>query len=159
MYPCANGINNGTYAYNNLQMFDNTWYHKFNASWHMATEAWYMYQRGVPSVSDRRARKRVQRRVLCRRRNPLPRAGMGGGQLRRKAGQREKLFSIRSDFLDDMKGQRTGYKTRYTEETLMWGHWVGSTVLFRPELRFDHALDRRAYDNGTRRTSSSWRWT
>jgi hypothetical protein len=58
--------------------------------------------------------------------------------------------SIRTDFLDDMKGQRTGYKTRYAEETLMWGHWVGSTVLFRPEIRFDRAFDRRAYDNGTR---------
>jgi len=33
----------------------------------------------------------------------------------------------------------------------MWGHWVGSTVLLRPELRFDHAFDRAAYDNGTRR--------
>ncbi len=58
--------------------------------------------------------------------------------------------SIRSDFLDDMKGQRTGFKTRYTEETLMWGHWVGSTILLRPEIRFDHAIDRRAYDDGTR---------
>ena len=58
--------------------------------------------------------------------------------------------SIRSDFLDDLKGQRTGFKTRYAEETLMWGHWVGSTVLFRPEIRFDRALDRRAYDDGTR---------
>ena len=46
-----NGLNNGRYAYNNLQMFDNTWYHKFNDSWHMATEAWYMYQRDVPNVS------------------------------------------------------------------------------------------------------------
>ena len=51
VYPCVNGLNNGRYAYNNLQMFDTTWYHKFNASWHMATEAWYMYERGVPSVS------------------------------------------------------------------------------------------------------------
>jgi hypothetical protein len=32
-------------------MFDNTWYHKFSQSWHMATEAWYMYERDVPSVS------------------------------------------------------------------------------------------------------------
>ena len=38
-----------------------------------------------------------------------------------------------------MKGQRTGFKTRYAEETLMWGHWVGSTILLRPEIRFDHA--------------------
>ena len=46
-------------------------------------------------------------------------------------------LSIRADTLDDLKGQRTGYKTRYIEETLMWGHWVGSTTLFRPEIRFD----------------------
>jgi Putative beta-barrel porin-2, OmpL-like. bbp2 len=51
VYPCINGINSGRYAYNNLQMFDATWYHKFSASWHMATEVWFMYQRGVPSVS------------------------------------------------------------------------------------------------------------
>jgi hypothetical protein len=61
-------------------------------------------------------------------------------------------LSIRTDFLDDMKGQRTGVKNRYAEETLMWGHWVGSTILLRPELRFDHAFDRRAYDNGTRQS-------
>ena len=50
--PCANGINSGKYAYNNLQDFDGTWYHKFNAKWHMATEAWYMYERDVPNVSS-----------------------------------------------------------------------------------------------------------
>jgi hypothetical protein len=61
-------------------------------------------------------------------------------------------ISIRSDFLDDMKGQRTGFKTRYAEETLMWGHWVGSTVVLRPEIRFDRAFDRRAYDDGTRQS-------
>ena len=47
-YACANGINSGKYAYNNLQDYDGTWYHKFNAKWHMATEAWYMYEREVP---------------------------------------------------------------------------------------------------------------
>jgi hypothetical protein len=61
-------------------------------------------------------------------------------------------LSIRSDFLDDTKGQRTGFKTRYTEATLMWGHWVGSTILWRPEIRFDRALDRPAYDYGTRKS-------
>jgi hypothetical protein len=34
----------------------------------------------------------------------------------------------------------------------MWGHWVGSTILLRPEIRFDHALDRPAYDYGTRKS-------
>ena len=50
-YACANGINDGKYAYNNLQHYDGTWYHRFNAKWHMATEAWYMYEREVPNVA------------------------------------------------------------------------------------------------------------
>jgi hypothetical protein len=50
-YAGANGIDSGKYAYNNLQDYDGTWYHKFNAKWHMATEAWYMYERDVPNVA------------------------------------------------------------------------------------------------------------
>jgi hypothetical protein len=153
VYACANGLNSGRYGYNNLQMFDNTWYHKFNSSWHMATEAWYMYQRDVPSVFG----------------PVLPEKGTYGafcapGQIRCFAPEwamvnyverqfsARNYISIRTDFLDDEKGQRTGFKTRYAEATLMWGHWVGTTVLLRPELRFDHSFDGPAYDNGTRRS-------
>jgi hypothetical protein len=151
LYPCANGINRGIYGYNNLQMFDTTWYHKFNKSWHMASEAWYMYQRDVPSISGSLTPEKGANGAYC-----------PAGEIRcfapewatvnyvEKELSAKNYVSIRSDFLDDMKGQRTGYKTRYGEETLMWGHWAGSTVLFRPEIRFDRAFDRRAYDNGTR---------
>ena len=44
-------INDGKYAYNNLQQYDGTWYHKFSKTWHTATEAYLMYQRDVPSTS------------------------------------------------------------------------------------------------------------
>jgi len=37
LYVCANGINNGKYAHNNLQPYDATWYHKFSKTIHMAT--------------------------------------------------------------------------------------------------------------------------
>ena len=60
-------------------------------------------------------------------------------------------LSFRSDFLNDKKGQRTGYAGRDTEGTLSLTHWIGSTVQIRPELRFDHALDSTPYDKGTRR--------
>lgn len=60
------------------------------------------------------------------------------------------FISFRSDFLDDKKGQRTGYATKYSENTIMWCHWIGSTVQLRPELRFERAWDRKAYDNGQR---------
>ena len=49
LYLCANGINSGVYAYDNLQQYDGTWYHRFSKSIHMATEAWYMYMRDVPA--------------------------------------------------------------------------------------------------------------
>jgi hypothetical protein len=34
----------------------------------------------------------------------------------------------------------------------MWGHWIGNTVLFRPELRFEHSYDLRAYDSGNKKS-------
>jgi Putative beta-barrel porin-2, OmpL-like. bbp2 len=57
-------------------------------------------------------------------------------------------LAFRGDFLDDKKGQRTGYATRYSEGTLSWNHWFGATVQLRPELRFDRAWDSHAYDSG-----------
>jgi hypothetical protein len=47
-------------------------------------------------------------------------------------------------------GQRTGYKTQYSEHLIGWGHWIGSTTLIRPELRFENAYDAPAYNAGTK---------
>ena len=150
-YACANGINNGKYAFNNLQQYDGTWYHKFSKTVHMGTEAWYMYERDVPALG-----RTVQPETGANAAYCLP------GQQRCTAPeyavvnflQRElsahDFLSFRSDFLDDKKGQRTGYATKYSENTIMWCHWVGSTVQLRPELRFERAWDMKAYDNGLR---------
>jgi len=151
IYPCVNGFNNGRYAYNNLQMFDSTWYHKFSASFHMATEAWYMYEHDVPSVLGPVPPEKGTNGAFCavgHIRFTAPEWAMVN--YIEKDLSDTNYISIRTDFLDDMKGQRTGFKTRYGEATLMWGHWVGSTILLRPEIRFDRALDRRAYDDGRR---------
>jgi hypothetical protein len=61
-------------------------------------------------------------------------------------------LSIRNEYVDDIVGQRTGYKTRYSEHMIGWGHWIGTTILLRPELRFDHSYDVAAYNNGTRKS-------
>jgi hypothetical protein len=155
-YACANGINDGKYAYNNLQHYDATWYHKFSKSLHMATEAWYMYERDVPNVAGNVA-------------NPItPELGANGafcqpGQLRCTAPEyavvnylnkelSPKVAVIfRSDLLDDKKGQRTGIAGKYTENTLSINKYIGSTVLFRPEIRFDHSWDNRGYNAGRSR--------
>ena len=155
-YACANGINDGKYAYNNLQDYDGTWYHKFNAKWHMATEAWYMYERDVPNVAGNVA-------------NPVtPELGANGafcapGELTCTAPEyavvnyinrevnSKLMFGFRSDLLDDKKGQRTGIAGKYTENTLYATKYIGSTIMLRPEIRFDHSWDRKGYNNGTAR--------
>ena len=140
LYICANGINDGKYAYNNLQQYDWTWYHKFSKTVHMATEIWYMFERDVPAIGGDIKPELGANPAYC-----------PAGELRCTAPEYaavnylQKEFSVhnylafRSDFLDDRKGQRTGYATKYSENSLMWCHWIGSTVQLRPELRFERA--------------------
>jgi hypothetical protein len=151
IYLCANGINNGSYAFNNVQMYDATWYHRINKSWHIASEVWSMYQRGVPSVNGSITPERGTNGANCQlglQRCFAPEYA-AVNYINRELSAHD-YFSLRTDFLNDKKGQRTGYSGRYSEETFSWNHWFGSTVQLRPELRFDHAWDRRSYDQGKR---------
>lgn len=155
-YVCANGLNDGKYAYNNLQHYDGTWYHKFNARWHMATEAWIMYERLVPNIAGNVAQPVATELgangAFCK-------AGMQTctapeyaivNYVNREVNSKL-MIGFRSDVLNDKKGQRTGVATKYTENTLYATQYIGSTVVLRPEVRFDHSWDKRGYDNGTAR--------
>ena len=151
-YLCANGINDGKYAYNNLQMYDGTWYHKFGKTWHIATEAYSMYQRDVPSIHGTIVPEKGTNGANCRPglQSCLAPEWAMVNYVNKQLSPHD-FVSFRSDFLNDKKGQRTGYSTRLNEGTLMLSHWIGSTVQIRPELRFDHSWDAKAYDRGTRR--------
>jgi hypothetical protein len=153
LYLCANSINNGQYGYNNVQAYYATWYHKFgDGPFHIATEAWYQYEENVPTIFIPN--------------NPALIAGANGAWC--AAGQ-QKCFAPewaivnyialqvtgkdalewRNEYFDDIKGQRTGYKTQYFETLLSWTHWIGSTIILRPELRYERSFDRPTYNNGT----------
>jgi hypothetical protein len=151
LYVCANGINDGKYAYNNLQQYDATWYHKFSKTVHMATESWYMYERDVPASGGRTQPETGANAAYCRpgeQRCTAPEYAVVN--FLQKELSVHDFLSFRSDFLDDKKGQRTGFATRYSENTITWCHWIGTTVQIRPELRFERAWDRKAYDYGRR---------
>ena len=157
LYTCANSVNSGKYAYNNVQSYYETWYHKINAHWHTDTETWFMYERQVPNIGGNVT-------------NPIaPETGANGAFC--SYGERtcfapeaavvnyveyekntHNYFSFRNEFVDDIKGQRTGYTTKYSEHLISYGHWIGSTVLFRPELRLEHSYDLAAFDLGTKKT-------
>jgi hypothetical protein len=152
-YLCANGINNGKYAYNNVQQYDATWYHKFSKTWHAASEAYVMYQRDVPSVGGPLKPQANNYGAVCQPGQVTcfaPEYASENYILKQLSDH--DFIGFRSDLLNDKKGQRTGVNTKYTENTFMLSHWVGTTVQIRPELRFDHAWDRKSYDNGTRKS-------
>jgi hypothetical protein len=60
-------------------------------------------------------------------------------------------ITVRNDFLDDIKGQRTGFETLYTEHTVGWAHYFSNNLIIRPEVRYERSWQTPAYDNGTRK--------
>jgi hypothetical protein len=153
IYTCANSINRGRYAYNNLSAYYTTFYHKFNDRWHTATEAWYQYESHTPNVNNPDAASLLQTNAngaVCNDPGELTCFAPDYSILNytnRQIGKKD-FISFRNEFFNDLKGQRTGFKTRYVEDGISWNHWIGSTLVFRPELRWEHAFDAPAYDTG-----------
>lgn len=158
IYPCLNALNDGKYAYNNLNAIYFTWFHKFRThpSWHTGTEYWYMWEKQVPNVLNPAAAGLLETNAngaICNSAAQLtcfaPEHAVVN-YLEKQLSAKDYL-SIRNEIFDDQRGQRTGFRTNYTEHTIGWGHWVGSTILFRPELRFERSYSVPAYDNGTKK--------
>ncbi|MGO9516836.1 MAG: outer membrane beta-barrel protein [Candidatus Korobacteraceae bacterium] len=157
IYGCDNSLNSGKYSYNNLQAFYLTWYHKFNSSWHMAWETWYQYERNTPNVNNPAAASLLilnANGAVCASVQQLTCFAPEWATVNyvEKEFSKKDYMTIRNEYFDDIRGQRTGFKTRYIEDEFAWGHWIGSTILFRPELRYEHAFDAPAYSTGTKKT-------
>jgi opacity protein-like surface antigen len=156
IYPCVNSINNGKYAYDNIQMYVATWSHKFSAYWSMQTEAYYTYQRDVPSIFGPLPIEPNTNGAVC----PFPQVSCFAPAWAIVNYQNFKItktdfFVLRNEYFDDTRGQRTGTQTKYTTHSVGWGHWFNvwgeNTGLVRPELRYEHSYNAPAYNYGTRR--------
>jgi hypothetical protein len=160
----ADGINNGTWGYNNLQWFGGTYYHKFNDQWHLSYEAYTLSQR-----NDLNANNPTAQAIVAANGFPFgaPNITTGNGPglaqcpaaqvtcTARSFGTVAYLnyqftpldnFSIRPEFFDDFQGQRTGTKTRYVSFGLGWQHWFSPQVEVRPEVTYYHSLDAPAFN-------------
>jgi hypothetical protein len=158
IYVCANSINNGKYNYNNLSAYYLTWYHKFGHSkWHMDWETWYQYMKDTPNVNNPIAAPLLIENsdgAYCNTVTQLTCFAPEWASVHyvtRQFGKHDAII-VRNEYMDDLKGQRTGFKTPYSEHDISWNHWIGTTVVFRPELRYEHAYDAPAYDNGTKKS-------
>jgi hypothetical protein len=152
IYGCANSINSGKYAYNNLAAYYLTWYHKINKNWHFDTEAWYQYEKDVPSIFGTLPIENGANGAWCRAGEQTCYAPEWAitNYVERQFGKKDTL-SVRTEYFDDIKGQRTGTETKYTEHLVSWNHWIGTSLVFRPELRFERSYDRPAYDDQTKK--------
>lgn len=158
IYPVLNALNDGKYAYDNLNSGAITWYHKFpkHPSLHLSSEAWYMWEKAVPNVNNPAAARLLERNAygaVCKTAQQLTCYAPEWAVLNyvEKQFSKKNYLSVRNEFVDDLKGQRTGFKTRYSEHLVGWGHWIGTTVLLRPEARFERSYDVPAYANGTKK--------
>jgi hypothetical protein len=157
-YVCANSINDSKYNYNNLAAYYATWYHKFGHSpWHFAWETWYQYMKDTPNVRNPDAASLLitnSNGAYCKNATDLTCFAPEWSSvfyLTEQIGKKDALI-YRYEYFDDIKGQRTGFNTAYHEAEISWNHWIGSTIVFRPELRWEHALNLPAYDSGLKKT-------
>ena len=165
IYFCANSINSGKYAYNNLNAYYFTWYHKINATWHTATESWYQYERDTPNLNNPNVGL-----IGSSVPDPLLIFGANGARcnnttettcfapewamvnyLEEQLGPHN-YISIRNEVFDDIRGQRTGTKGLVHRTPLRLGpldrhhHPVAPRgplgTHLQPQPRFDVAASR-----------------
>jgi len=161
LYGGINALGNGDYTqgHDDLQMLVATWGHKFNETFHMMTEAYYMWQYHAltgGTAIDGPAQPFFE--------------GVGPGTPIKGTEyaqgivnyfqiltSKKDYFSIRTDFLNDPQGGRTGYATLYSSHTVGFVHYFNDYIRIRPEIRYETAWadDVTPYDNGTKKNQ----WT
>ena len=140
--------------HDDLQQIVFTEGHRFNTKYHMMTEAYYMWEYGAPLGGTQ----------IDGPSFPFA-SGGGPGPIIPGKSEAEGLvnyfeilqgkwdfMTIRTDFLNDPEGYRTGYKSLFFSESVGWDHFFTPMLSLRPEIRWEHAFNAAAYDNGTRKT-------
>jgi hypothetical protein len=161
LYGGINALGNGDYTrgHDDLQMLVMTWGIKFNETLHMMTEAYYMWQYHALVGGD----------VNYGPAQPFfegvgPGAPIKGTEYAQGfvnyfqiLTSKKDYISIRTDFLNDPQGGRTGYATLYSSHTIGFVHYFNDYIRIRPEIRYEtaYADDVTPYDNGTKKNQ----WT
>jgi hypothetical protein len=156
VYLTANSTNNQKFGYNNLQSFYLTWYHVFdNPKFHIATEAWYMFQDKTPNAPDAVVFPFYGENgpfgAYC---NTGTRCQSHEWAVLNYAMydiDRHNAVGIRNEYYDDASGQRTGFKTAYYEATVSWQHYFSDDVYIRPEIGYYHAFNAAVFSGATRK--------
>ncbi|MGD0331735.1 MAG: outer membrane beta-barrel protein [Xanthobacteraceae bacterium] len=55
-------------------------------------------------------------------------------------------FSLRTEYFNDLQGQRTGVPNAYADVAFSWQHWLSPQIELRPEIAYYRALDNPAFN-------------
>ena len=162
--PCMDGINNGHWGYNNLQWYGFTYYHKFNDHWHISSEFYDLFQRGVPNANNANVETwyakggtpfspqyipfNAPNLAHCNNPNVLTCTARGIGVVSYLNYSPDPLnnFSFRPEYYADEEGQRTGTKADYYELSLGWQHWLSPQIEMRPEIGYYRSINAVAFN-------------
>jgi len=173
IYLCADAENSGDWGFNNLQWYGLTYYHKFNDQWHISFETYILGERNVPNANNPVVQNIVANggtpfanpingtvvnasgiaynapnMAQCSDVTALTYTATAFGAvsyLNYRASALDNI-SLRSEFYNDMEGQRTGTKTRYVDVGLGWQHWLSPQIELRPEVDYYRSLDAPAFN-------------
>jgi hypothetical protein len=161
---CANAENRGTYGYNNLQWYGLTAYHQFTDTWHIAFEAYHLFENNVPNANNPTVQTvyanggspfsshfipfNAPDLAICSSPGVLTCRANAYGSVAYINYSPDPLdnFSIRPEYFSDPQGQRTGVATKYTNLAFGWQHWFSPQVEVRPELAYYRSLDGAAFN-------------
>jgi hypothetical protein len=160
LYTCLNNINNANFRYfmadgrkaghDNFNYIVSTWTHRFSKKVHTNTEAYYMWQNdavlgGTPSLAP-----------------PMSFGGGGGlgkfipGTSRTYGVLNYTLFglstrdyvAIRNEWWRDEQGERSGFPSNYTSNTIGLSHQFCDNIMIRPEIGYYHSWNVPAFNLG-----------
>jgi Putative beta-barrel porin-2, OmpL-like. bbp2 len=148
IYLCDNGTNDAKYGFNNVNFYVATWFHKITDRLWVATEDYYEYQIDVPALGQPTIPGANP--ALCRTGTKCTAGAVATAFYTMYQLTDTDYVGMRNEGFDDVRGQRTGFATWYSETTFGWTHWFSKSIELRPEIRFDHSYTAAAYDNGTK---------
>lgn len=143
--------------HDNLQEFNATWTHRFNKCFFTSTEIYYMYQYdgrlgGTCNFGPVRS---FGGGGGCGKLIPGFSSEFGAVNFLEYKVSKKDFLSLRTDYLNDHDGERTGFKTQYMSYTFGLTHQFTDLIEMRPELRYEFAFRDKPYDNGTRKNQAS----
>jgi hypothetical protein len=163
----VDGLNNGTWGYNNLQWIGGTYYHKFNDQWHISFETYNEHQNNVLNINNPQALAIFNNGGTPFSPQYMPfnapnLANCGNATVLSCTASFQTFLiyindkitpldnlSWRAEFVDDFEGQRTGTKTRYVELGFGWQHWFSPQIEIRPEVSYYKSLDAFAFNGNS----------